>query len=102
MASRLELHSELKELLGSDNVYFQPPESKKIEYDAIVYNRNSILSRHASNKNYMVSDCYEVTLIYRDPDSDLARKLLDHFPYSSFSRHFTADNLNHDVITIYY
>lgn len=102
MASRPELQTELEEVLGSRNVYFQPPESKRIEYDAIVYNRSTIGNRHANNKNYFMKDCYEVTLIYRNPDSDLAKRILNHFEYSSFNRHFTADNLNHDVITIYY
>ncbi len=102
MASRPTLQAELETLLGSRNVYFQPPESKKIEYDAIVYNRSNINNRHANNANYILKDCYEVTLIYRNPDSDLAKRILEHFEYSSFNRHFTSDNLNHDVITIYY
>ena len=102
MASRLELQIELETILGSKNVYFQPPESKKLVYDCIVYNRNNIFNRHANNKNYMLKDCYEATLIYRNPDSDLAKRVLEHFEYSSFNRHFTSDNLNHDVITIYY
>lgn len=92
----------LEMILQSRKVYFQPPESKKIEYDCIVYNRNSIHNRHADNKNYFMMDCYELTLIYRNPESDLAKKILEHFPYSSFVRHFTSDNLNHDVITLYY
>lgn len=102
MASRLELQTELETLLGSRNVYFQPPESKRIEYDAIVYHRDNITHRHADNKNYFMMDCYELTIIYRDPDSELAKKILEHFEYSSFGRHFTSDNLNHDVITLYY
>ena len=102
MASRLKLQEELEQLLGSRNVYFQPPESKKLTYDCIIYNRSDIWSRHASDKHYMFMDCYEVTLIYRNPDNDLAKKILEHFPYSSFNKHFASDNLNHDVITLYY
>ncbi len=102
MGSRLNLHSELKTLLGSDNVYFQPPESKKLVYDCIVYQRKDIWNRHADNRNYALKDCYEITLIYRDPDNKLVHDLLNHFQYSSYTRHFTSDNLNHDIITIYY
>lgn len=102
MASRLKLQSELEEILGSRNVYFQPPESKKLKYDCIVYNRSDIWSRHAGDKNYVLTDCYDVTIIYRNPDSDLPKKIIEHFPYSSFSRHFTSDNLNHDIIKVYY
>lgn len=102
MGSRLNLQTELEELLGSRKVYFQPPESKKISYDCIVYNRKDIWNRHADNNNYVLTDCYELTFIYRDPDNNLTHDILEHFQYSSFNRHFTSDNLNHDVITIYY
>lgn len=37
MASRLDLQTFLEELLESKNVYFQPPESVKMKYPAIVY-----------------------------------------------------------------
>ena len=37
MAPRLDLQKLLVELLGSDNVYFQPPPSVQMNYPAIVY-----------------------------------------------------------------
>ena len=98
MGSRLNLQTELEDILGSRNVYFQPPESKKLTYDCIVYYRKDIWNRHADNNNYILENCYELTLIYRDPDSDLTHRILNHFQYSTFNRHFTSDNLNHDVI----
>lgn len=102
MGSRLDLQTELEGLLGNRHVYFQPPESKKLEYDCIVYNRKDIWNAHANNNNYILKDCYEVTCIYRNPDSDITHRILKHFQYSNFNRHFANDNLNHDVITIYY
>ena len=39
MKTRYELHEFLCEILGSRNVYFQPPESVKMKYPAIVYER---------------------------------------------------------------
>jgi len=47
-------------------------------------------------------DRYEVTIIYKDPDNNLTDEILEHFMYSGFERHFTSDNLNHDVLSIYY
>ena len=102
MGSRLDLQTELETILGSRNVYFQPPESIKLSYDCIVYNRKDIWNRHADNRNYALEDCYELTVIYRNPDSDLTHTILEHFQYASFTRHFASDNLNHDIITIYY
>jgi hypothetical protein len=101
MASRLELHEKLCEILGSRNVYFQPPSSDKMRYDAIRYSRKNIKNTHANNSVYNQRDCYELIVIYKDPDSDIPRKILK-LPLCSFDRHYTADNLNHDVFTLYY
>ena len=102
MASRLTLQDELETILGSEEVYFQPPESKNYKYDAIVYNRNNVLEKNANNQTYISYDRYEVILIYRDPDSDLPKKLLAAFPYITLTRHFVKDHLYHDVFNLYY
>ena len=102
MASRLELQIELETLLDSKNVYYQPPESKKLEYDAIVYSRSSIDSKKADDKNYLNTNRYDVTFIYRDPDSEIPHAILNNFKYCSHNKHFASDNLYHDVFTIFY
>ena len=101
MADRLELHSVLQELLGSSNVYYQPPESIKMQYDAIRYSKKTIVSKYANDRKYSTMDCYEVTVISRLPDNPVIKKLLS-LPYCSYDRHYVADNLHHDVLTIYY
>ncbi len=102
MARRLQLHEKLCEILGTRNVYFQPPESVKLKYDCIVYkisNRNDI---KADNTRYRGFITYEVTYIYRDPDSLLPEKIMNEFSYITHNNHFTVDNLHHDIFTIYY
>lgn len=101
MADRLELHSVLQELLGSSNVYYQPPESIKMQYDAIRYSKKTIDSKYANDRKYSMIDCYEVMVISRLPDNPVIKKLLS-LPYCSYDRHYVADNLHHDVLTIYY
>ena len=101
MADRLELHSVLQELLGSSNVYYQPPESIKMQYDAIRYSKKNIVSKYANDRKYSMMDCYDVTVISRLPDNPVIKKLLS-LPYCSYDRHYIADNLHHDVLTIYY
>lgn len=101
MESRLKLQTELEELLGSKNVYFQPPESVKIKYPAIVYSLDKINTNFANNSIYKKSDCYNVTLIDRDPESEYVNKILQ-LPMCSFDRAYTSDNLNHFVFTLYY
>ena len=101
MTSRLELQALLEEILNSKHVYFQPPESVKMQYDAIVYSRKNLQSKYANNSIYNQRDCYEVTVIYRNPDSDIPRKI-SKLPLCRFDRHYNSDNLNHDVFTLYY
>lgn len=100
MADRLELHSVLQELLGSSNVYYQPPESIKMQYDAIRYSKKTIDSKYANDRKYSMIDCYEIIVISRLPDNPVIKKLLS-LPYCSYDRHYIADNLHHDVLTIY-
>ena len=101
MASRLELQSKFEELLGSRNVYNNPPESIKMEYPAIRYSRKKIDVRFANNAIYSKMKCYEVIVISRSPEDPVIEKLMA-LPYCSYDRHYIANNLNHDVLTIYY
>lgn len=101
MGNRLELQALLESVLGSRNVYFQPPESIKLNYPCIVYSRSRGLTDFADDLPYRRSVGYKVTIIDRDPDSLIPEKVAT-LPRSSFSTHFKADNLNHDVYNVYY
>ena len=102
MASRLELHEELCAALGSRNVYFQPPESVKMNYDAIRYWLSGKSLRRANNKIYNSTNRYDGVVITRDPDTTIPDEILSRFEMCSFGRPYTADNLNHYPFTIYY
>lgn len=101
MDNRLKLQTLLEELLGSRNVYFQPPSSVRMKYPAIVYSRDDIRNDHANNQTYMQSTAYQVTVIDSDPDSEIVKKVAN-LPMCAFDRHYVADNLNHDTFTLYY
>ena len=101
MSRRLQLQAKLEELLGSRNVYYQPPESLKMEYPAIRYSKSTISSRHADNMKYSNLTRYEIIVIDKRPDNETIQKILN-LPYASYDRHYAANNLNHDVLSIYY
>ena len=101
MASRLKLQTELEELLGSENVYFQPPSSVKMKYPAIKYSLSNIEIKHADDISYNNKRVYELILIDSNPDSEFVDKLLQ-LPYCSFDRFYPSDNLNHYSFTLYY
>lgn len=101
MGSRLDLQTKLETLLGSKNVYYQPPASVRMNYPAIIYSRSNIENRHADDDVYMQAYFYEVVVIDEDPDSEVIENI-SKLPGCRFDRHYTSDNLNHDVFTLYY
>ncbi len=101
MASRLELHEKLVNILGTRYVYFQPPESIKMKYPAIVYERSDIPNKFANNDVYLQAIRYKVTVIDSDPDSEIVERM-SKFKTARFEKHYVADGLNHDTFTIYY
>jgi len=101
MASRLKLQQLLKTLLGSPNVYFQPPENLKLSYPCIVYARNSGETQFADDNPYTYTKRYGLTVIDKNPDSEILDKIAT-LPMCTFDRHYTADNLNHDTYNLYF
>lgn len=102
MASRLNLHEELCALLGTRSVYFQPPESVKLNFPCIVYSRSGADTDYAENKTYNMTYQYNVQIISKDPDNDLAQMLAKHFQMCRYTRRFVLDNLYHDNLILYY
>lgn len=102
MASRLNLQKELEDILGTKNVYFQPPSSVIMQYDAIRYKLASPDVKRASNKIYIKTNCYEGVVITRDPDTTIPNDILEHFEKCSFGTPYVTDNLNHYPFTLYY
>lgn len=101
MDRRLELQTILENILGSRNVYFQPPSNTKLSYPCIIYNRSNTEYRYANNAKYNTRVRYSLMLIGRSPESELVEELLK-LPYCSYDRFYTADTLNHDTFTLYY
>lgn len=101
MDRRFELHEILCGILGSRNVYFQPPASVTMKYPAIVYGLDDISSVYADDGVYLAHRRYSITVIDKDPDSLIVEKV-GSLPSSRFNRHYEDDNLNHDVFTLYF
>lgn len=89
------------QILGSSNVYFQPPESVKMHYPAIVYSLDDITNTFADDIPYFSAKRYKVTIIDRDPDSFLP-DLMNALPFCTFDRMYTSDGLNHWAFSLYF
>ena len=99
---RLQLHEVLKTLLGSNHVYFQPPESIKLSYPCIIYERYDIKNTHADDMRYLGTCVFKIIVIDSDPTSEIVEKVSMEFPTIKFNRHYVSDRLNHDVFILTY
>lgn len=101
MATRADLQSLFEDILGTRNVYYQPPESIKLKYPCIIYTLSDIYTRNADDIHYSMHKSYTITVISRDPDNTIAEDVL-RLPRSRFDRRYVVDNLYHDILTIYH
>jgi hypothetical protein len=99
MGQRLQLHQLLETF--TEHVYFQPPTNIVMEYPCIVYRRDFADTKFADDKPYDHRLRYQITIIDRDPDSEIPAKVAA-MQMSLFNRFFTVDNLNHDVYNVYF
>lgn len=102
MLDRADLTKKFKELLGNDNVYFQPPTNTKMHYPAIRYSLDGVDVKHYDNKRELNKKQYSVTHIYSDLSKELTDKFLGGFEYISFDNRSIIDGLYNDHYTIYW
>lgn len=91
----------LEQLLGSEEVYFQAPDSSRMNYPAIVYSIDKIRNVYADNKVYSQLRNYKVTVMDEDPESEVMKKI-SMLPRCRFDTSYKSDNLNHFVFTLNY
>lgn len=103
MVRRLILQNLLEELLGSKNVYFQPPSLEVLSsrgFPAIQYSIDDLYVNHADNLNYHNKERYQLFLIDRQPNPTMFEKIAN-LKMCSFERSYNQSNLRYDVFTIY-
>jgi len=101
MERRLKLQRELSEV-GNCKCYFDPPESIKLQYPCIIYSRMNGEAKYANDSIYGYMKSYSITVIDRDPDSEISDRLLEHFKYIMFERWYSYDELGHWSLRLYY
>jgi hypothetical protein len=99
MGQRLDLQNLL--LTICPRVYFQPPENLQLVFPCIVYARDWATTRFAENLPYRIEKRYVVTVVDPEADSTIIEQVAA-LPMCVFDRHFTADNLNHDVYKLFF
>ena len=97
---REDLHRLLKVICP--NVYFQPPPNVMLSYPCIIYRKSGNDIRRANNAVYLSTTEYSLTVIERDPDSELPNYILQSFNMAEDGTVYVFDNLYHTPITLYY
>lgn len=98
---RVELNSILETILGSTNVYFQPPENLKLKFPCIIYDWTANDRLSADDMKYRKMRRYSVTVVDKNPDSGIPDKV-EELPFCSLDRRYVSDNIYHTVYTLYY
>lgn len=101
MGQRLDLHQVLKTLPGVSDAYFQPPLDVTMTYPCIVYERSESYVSYADNLKYWRKKRYSVTVIDRNPDSEIV-DAVEELPYTRFERFFVTQGLNHTVFQTFF
>lgn len=96
---RDDLQAILETILGTPNVYFQPPPGREMAYPCIVYKRDRSDTTFAGNRPYNHNLVYQLTVIDRNPDSDIPRRVRD-LPQCLHVRNFARQDLNHDIFVL--
>lgn len=101
-ANRQELRQLLLDVLEeageTAKLYYQSPESVKLEYPCVIYKMGTFDSRYADNSPYKIVVRFDVTYITRSPTSKIPSLLVTK-PGMAFDRYYVADNLHHYAYT---
>jgi hypothetical protein len=98
---RADLQLILEAVLGTDIVYYQPPENIMMSFPCIVYELVKMETDKANNGVYRHLNRYKVTVIDRNPDSSIPARMLQ-LEHSSHDVRFRAEGLYHDVFILYF
>lgn len=99
---RLKLDELLKKVPGIKKTYFQPPANVSMTYPCIRYYRVRPDTDKADDMTYRFTQCYELIVIEYDPDSEIARYIVEHFQMATINTVYVTNNLYHTSITLYY
>lgn len=98
---RRELHQTLVSILGSANVYHQPPENLALKFPAIIYERTDYDVEYANEVPYVATRQWQITVVSQEPSNAVVDELMK-LPTADFKTRYVSNRLQHDVVTIYY
>ena len=82
-------------------VYFQPDINVKLQYPCILYHNDTGDTEYADNYPYRFTKRYMVTVIDKDPDSQIPYHVAM-LQMCRMDRAYTVNNLNHWTFNLYH
>lgn len=99
-SERLLLQTELESILGSDQVFFQPPDNVSLTYPCIVYSWSKGSTMHADSRPYLFVPLYDITVIEKDPECPISVRVGKTLRGASYDRGWIIDNLYHNNFVV--
>ena len=91
----------------SPSVVWDPKEvfskdTARMEYPCIKYKKARPRMNHADDMRYFNKDHYELIVISDDPDTNIPDRIIEEFKYCSINTYYSADNLTHCSMDLYF
>ena len=116
MRTRLDFRTMLSDVLSeyrgiyypdidlTSRIYYQTPEDNNMSYPCVLYEQDDKDITKADDINYRMLNKYKITIIDKNPDSDIADYILSNqkIKYIGYDRPYKSNNLYHKVIIIFY
>lgn len=99
ISDRTALNAYLKSVCP--NVFYQPGKNVTLTYPCITYTDSTVERFDANNHVYNSFMGYQITVITRDADSQIAKEIMKTWPNTDYSNSFVTDNLYHTVLMAY-
>lgn len=102
MDRRIQLNELLHEFV--DNVYYrQPPPNVAMRYPCIIYyEKFPDYEERADNGIYISQKKYTLTLIERNPVSEVAELIRSSFMKCAITQYYIVDGLHHTKLDLYF
>lgn len=101
MDRRIQLNELLHEFV--DNVYYrQPPPNVAMRYPCIIYDKLPDYEERADNGIYISEKQYTLTLIERNPVSEVAELIRSSFMKCAITQYYIVDGLYHTKLDLYF
>lgn len=87
--------------LGIPHVYFNPPESVRLEYPCARFKRSGTYTKNADNRKHAIFDRYDLVYITYDGDDPMVHTILNGFKHIRHASTVSKDGMWNENFVFY-